>query len=278
MRFRPCIDIHAGEVKQIVGSTLTDSKDAEPVTNFVASQSAGDFARMYKTNNLIGGHVIMLGTSQVNTNAALEALEAYPGRLQVGGGINAANCQFFIEKGASHVIVTSYVFRDGQIDFDRLEKLKQLIGKEHLVLDLSCRKKVEDNKFYVMTDRWQKFTTTSIEYVSRQKDKSQCSVKANTAEALFHRLAEYCDEFLVHAVDVEGKRCGIQQELVKLLAKWCPLPVTYAGGASSLDDLDFVERIGNGKVDLSIGSALDIFGGDIRYEDVVAWDRKRASN
>ncbi|ETI42623.1 phosphoribosylformimino-5-aminoimidazole carboxamide ribotide isomerase, variant [Phytophthora nicotianae CJ01A1] len=260
MRFRPCIDIHAGEVKQIVGSTLTDAEGVGPVTNFVASQSAGDFARMYKKDGLVGGHVIMLGASEANTNAALDALQSYPGGLQVGGGINADNCQFFVEKGASHVIVTSYVFRDGQIDFERLEKLKQLIGKEHLVLDLSCRKKVEDNKFYVMTDRWQKFTTTSID------------------EALFHRLAEYCDEFLVHAVDVEGKRCGIQQELVELLAKWSPLPVTYAGGASSLDDLDFVERIGSGKVDLSIGSALDIFGGDIRYEDVVAWDKKRGEN
>ncbi|KAK1943435.1 1-(5-phosphoribosyl)-5-[(5-phosphoribosylamino)methylideneamino] imidazole-4-carboxamide isomerase [Phytophthora citrophthora] len=268
MRFRPCIDIHAGEVKQIVGSTLTDGEGAAPVTNFVASQSAGDFARMYKKDGLVGGHVIMLGASEANTNAALEALQAYPGGLQVGGGINDENCQFFVEKGASHVIVTSYVFRGGQIDFDRLEKLKQLIGKEHLVLDLSCRKKAEDNKFYVMTDRWQTFTTTSID------------------EVLFHRLAEYCDEFLVHAVDVEGKRCGIQclmcklyqQELVELLTKWSPLPVTYAGGASSLDDLDFVERIGNGKVDLSIGSALDIFGGDIRYEDVVSWDKKRADN
>ncbi|CAH0474630.1 unnamed protein product [Peronospora belbahrii] len=260
MRFRPCIDIHAGEVKQIVGSTLTDNQDIKPVTNYVATQSAGEFARMYKAHGLLGGHIIMLGTSEVNTNAALEALDAFPGGLQVGGGINAENCQFFVEKGASHVIVTSYVFRDGEIDFHRLEKLKQLIGKERLVLDLSCRKNTEDNKFYVMTDRWQTFTTTSID------------------EALFHRLADYCDEFLVHAVDVEGKRCGIQQELVELLAQWSPLPVTYAGGASSLDDLDFVERIGKGKVDLSIGSALDIFGGDICYEDVVAWDRKRASN
>ncbi|KAF1781090.1 Aldolase-type TIM barrel [Phytophthora cactorum] len=238
MRFRPCIDIHAGEVKQIVGSTLTDGEGAAP---------------MYKKDGLVGGHVIMLGASEANTNAALDALQNYPGGLQVGGGINADNCQFFVEKGASHVIVTSYVFRDGQIDFERLEKLKQRIGKEHLVLDLSCRKKAEDNKFYVMTDRWQKFTTTSID------------------EPLFHRLAEYCDEFLVHAVDVEGKRCGIQQELVELLAKWSPLPVTYAGGASSLDDLDFVERIGNGK-------CARHFWGDIRYEDVVAWDKNRAEN
>ncbi|CAI5736686.1 unnamed protein product [Hyaloperonospora brassicae] len=260
MRFRPCIDLHAGAVKQIVGSTLTDDASNDPVTNFVSSQSAGDFARMYKRDGLVGGHVIMLGTSEANTKAALEALQAYPGRLQVGGGITAENCQFFVEKGASHVIVTSYVFREGQIDFDRLETLKQLVGKERLVLDLSCRKREEDNKFYVVTDRWQKFTTTAID------------------EALFRRLAAYCDEFLVHAVDVEGKRCGIQQELVELLAQWKTLPVTYAGGASSLNDLDFVDRIGNGKVDLSIGSALDIFGGDIHYADVVAWDKKRATD
>lgn len=258
MRFRPCIDIHAGEVKQIVGSTLTDSESAGPITNFVASQSAGEFARMYKKDGLLGGHVIMLGTSEANTNAALDALHNYPGGLQVGGGITAENCQFFIAEGASHVIVTSYVFRNGQIDFERLQKLVRLIGKDHLVLDLSCRKRPEDGQFYVMTDRWQTFTTTSID------------------AALFHRLAEYCDEFLVHAVDVEGKQCGIQHELVELLAQWSPLPVTYAGGAKALDDLNFVERIGNGKVDLSIGSALDIFGGDIRYEDVVAWDKKRA--
>ncbi|GAB9467197.1 hypothetical protein Gpo141_00004552 [Globisporangium polare] len=254
MRFRPCIDIHAGEVKQIVGSTLTDGQDA-PVTNFVATQSAGEFAQMYKRDALTGGHVIMLGASEANTQAALEALRAYPGGLQVGGGINADNCRFFVENGASHVIVTSYVFRDGQIDFERLTNLKDLVGKEHLVLDLSCRKRADDGKFYVMTDRWQKFTTTSID------------------ESLFRKLAEYCDEFLVHAVDVEGKRCGIQQELVELLAEWSPIPITYAGGASSLDDLEFVKRIGKGTVDLSIGSALDIFGGDIRYDDVVAWNK-----
>ncbi|TYZ68569.1 hypothetical protein PybrP1_006096 [[Pythium] brassicae (nom. inval.)] len=266
MRFRPCIDIHAGEVKQIVGSTLSDASGSAPITNFVASQSAGEFAAMYKRDALTGGHVIMLGASDANTQAALEALRAYPGGLQVGGGINADNCRFFVENGASHVIVTSYVFRDGQIDFQRLTALTNLVGKEHLappvlrgtrnhaqVLDLSCRKRADDGKFYVMTDRWQKFTTTSID------------------ASVFHKLAEYCDEFLVHAVDVEGKRCGIQQELVELLAEWSPIPVTYAGGASSLDDLEFVKRIGKGKVDLSIGSALDIFGGDIRYEDVVAW-------
>ncbi|GLE02209.1 hypothetical protein PINS_up011047 [Pythium insidiosum] len=256
MRFRPCIDIHAGEVKQIVGSTLTDGQEA-PVTNFVASMSAGAFARMYKEDGIAGGHVIMLGASEENKAAALEALREYPSGLQIGGGINDENCQFYVQNGASHVIVTSYVFRDGKIDFERLQKLKDLIGKKHLVLDLSCRKKAEDGKFYVMTDRWQKFTTTSID------------------EALFATLSEYCDEFLVHAVDVEGKRCGIQQELVELLAKWSPLPVTYAGGAHSLEDLEFVERIGNGKVDLSIGSALDIFGGDIRYQDVVAWHKAR---
>ncbi|TMW69173.1 hypothetical protein Poli38472_001329 [Pythium oligandrum] len=255
MRFRPCIDIHAGDVKQIVGSTLTDGQE-DPVTNFVATMSAGAFARMYKEDNVPGGHVIMLGASEENKRAALEALREYPNGLQIGGGITDENCQFYIENGASHVIVTSYVFRDGQIDYERLEKLKSLVGKDHLVLDLSCRKKADDGKFYVMTDRWQKFTTTAID------------------EALFHKLSAYCDEFLVHAVDVEGKRCGIQQELLELIAQWSPIPVTYAGGARSLEDLEFVERIGNGKVDLSIGSALDIFGGDIPYKDVVTWHQQ----
>ncbi|DAZ97141.1 TPA: LOW QUALITY PROTEIN: hypothetical protein N0F65_004755, partial [Lagenidium giganteum] len=277
MKFRPCIDIHAGEVKQIVGSTLTDGQEA-PVTNYVASQSAGEFARMYKADNVPGGHVIMLGASEANKAAALEALQAYPGGLQVGGarapwlatkwcfangdsdqaacGITDENCKLYIDNGASHVIVTSYIFRDGQIDYERLTKLRDLVGKDHLVLDLSCRKKAEDGKFYVMTDRWQKFTSTSID------------------EALFHRLAAYCDEFLVHAVDVEGKRCGIQTELVELLGKWSTIPVTYAGGASSLEDLELVQRVGNGKVDLSIGSALDIFGGAIKYRDVVAWQKQ----
>ncbi|TDH73797.1 uncharacterized protein CCR75_003302 [Bremia lactucae] len=166
MRFRPCIDIHAGEVKQIVGSTLMDNGIEGPVTNFVATQKAGEFARMYKNDGLVGGHVIMLGVSEANTNAALDALQNYPGGLQVGGGINADNCRFFVDHGASHVIVTSYVFRDGHIDYERLEKLVQLIGKNHLVLDLSCRKKASDNNFYVMTDRWQKFTSTAIECVA----------------------------------------------------------------------------------------------------------------
>ncbi|KAF1333252.1 Phosphoribosylformimino-5-aminoimidazole carboxamide ribotide isomerase, partial [Globisporangium splendens] len=247
MRFRPCIDIHAGEVKQIVGSTLTDDKAQTPVTNFVATQSAGEFAKLYKRDGLTGGHVIMLGASEENKSAALEALQAYPNGLQIGGGISADNCRFYVENGASHVIVTSVHILTS---YRRCAVVNQ-------VLDLSCRKKAEDGKFYVMTDRWQKFTTTSID------------------ENLFHKLAEYCDEFLVHAVDVEGKRCGIQQELVELLAEWSPIPVTYAGGASSLADLDFVARIGKGKVDLSIGSALDIFGGDIRYDDVVAWNNAR---
>jgi len=268
MRFRPCIDLHNGIVKQIVGSTLTDksdneSKDAaeEPVTNFETKKSSEEFARMYAEDNLPGGHVIMLGPN--NTEAALAALRAYPEGMQVGGGITASNAGEYIAAGASHVIVTSWVFKDGNVAFDRLQTLLQLVGKEKLVLDLSCRKKTiedgeePDDKYYVVTDRWQKYTDFPI-----------------TQENLY-LLAQYCDEFLVHGVEVEGKRVGIMEDLVKMLGDWSPIKVTYAGGASSLEDLDRVKELGGGKVDLTIGSALDIFGGDIRYRDVVDWQRQQ---
>ncbi|OQR80802.1 1-(5-phosphoribosyl)-5- (5-phosphoribosylamino)methylideneamino imidazole-4-carboxamide isomerase [Achlya hypogyna] len=258
MKFRPCIDIHAGVVKQIVGSTLTDLKHdaAGPVTNFVSALSAAEYAAMYKRDGLRGGHIIMLGAGEANEAAAQSALATFPLGMQVGGGITADNCRAYLDKGASHVIVTSYVFRNGQIDMDRLARLRDVAGKERLVLDLSCRKKA-DGRFYIMTDRWQIFTDVFL------------------SETLLVDLAQYCDEYLVHAVDVEGKRCGIQEELVDLLGRWAPIPVTYAGGARSIDDLELVRRIGHNKVDLSIGSALDIFGGDIPYDAVVAWHQKQ---
>ncbi|EQC28512.1 phosphoribosylformimino-5-aminoimidazole carboxamide ribotide isomerase [Saprolegnia diclina VS20] len=252
MKFRPCIDIHAGVVKQIVGSTLSDRKDAAgPVTNFVSTLSAADYATMYQRDGLRGGHIIMLGASEANEAAAKSALAAFPHGMQVGGGITAENARMYLDAGASHVIVTSYVFRNGHIDMTRLAQLGDVAGKDRVVLDLSCRKK-EDGRFYIMTDRWQVFTDVFL------------------SEELLRELAQYCDEYLVHAVDVEGKRCGIQEELVDLLGRWSPIPVTYAGGARSLNDLGLVERLGHNKVDLSIGSALDIFGGDIPYAAVVA--------
>jgi len=247
MKFRPCIDLHGGKVKQIVGSTLVDGNEAALVTNFESERSAADFAALYKEDGLAGGHVVMLGPG--NEAAALSALGTYPGGLQIGGGITADNAKPYLDAGASHVIVTSYVFRDGAIDFDRLRTLSRTVGKERLVLDLSCRKR--GDAYYVVTDRWQKFTNFDI-------------TPANLRE-----LASYCDEFLVHAVDVEGKQSGIEADLVAKLGEWAPIPTTYAGGVSTFEDIDVVERLGRGNVDLTIGSALDLFGGRIPYRKVV---------
>ncbi len=252
--FRPCIDLHEGKVKQIVGGTLSDA--AQDVrTNFVSEKSSAEFAKLYRADGLRGGHVIMLGSG--NEAAAREALAAYPGGMQVGGGVNLENAASWLDAGASQVIVTSWVFQGGRVDFDRLASLERKLGKQRLVLDLSCRRRGAD--YWVVTDRWQKFTDVSI-----------------SAETLA-RLAQACDEFLVHAVDVEGLCRGIDAELVERLAVESPIPVTYAGGASSLQDLELVTRLGQGRVDLTIGSALDIFGGSgVRYADAVAFNRQQA--
>ena len=211
---------------------------------------------MYQTDGLTGGHVIMLGSG--NQEAAKSALSAYPDGLQIGGGITSSNAQEWISYGASHVIVTSHVFHNGQIDWDRLNALVALIGKEKLVLDRSCRRQVGDatGPYYVVTDRWQTYTNVEVNQTTLEK------------------LGNYCSEFLVHGVENEGKRCGILEDLVELLGKHSPLPVTYAGGVKGIDDLERVKVLGGGKVDLTIGSALDCFGGDIGYEDVVAWHKK----
>ena len=253
--FRPCIDLHQGRVKQIVGSTLTDDPGQGPATNFESSKPSEEFASMYKRDNLGGGHVIMLGPG--NEEAAKAALRAFPGGLQVGGGITPANASAYLDAGASHVIVTSYVFREGRLDSERLAEIVQTVGKERLVLDLSCRRREPGGPFFVVTDRWQKFTSLAL-----------------SAETL-KDLAQHCVEFLVHAVDVEGKQSGIEEDLVKMLGEWSPIPVTYAGGARSLEDLELVNRLGGGKVDLAIGSALDIFGGKLAYSSVVEWSRAR---
>jgi phosphoribosylformimino-5-aminoimidazole carboxamide ribotide isomerase len=249
--FRPCIDLHDGRVKQIVGGTLRSS-GAGLRTNFVSDRPASWFAELYRRDGLRGGHVILLGPG--NEFQAKAALAAYPGGLQIGGGVNPDNAAGWLEAGASHVIVTSWVFHEGRVDWERLNRLVQTVGKEHLVLDLSCRRK--DGEYFVVTDRWQTFTQEKLDQKS-----------------LF-KLAESCAEFLVHAADVEGLCRGIDSELVELLACFSPIPVTYAGGAKSLVDLQTVERLGRGRVDLTIGSALDIFGGTgVRYEDAVAFNR-----
>ena len=257
MRFRPCIDLHCGKVKQIVGSTLS-SEEGSLRTNFETSKSSSDFASLYRSDRLPGGHVIMLGPGC--EEAALAALSAYPMGLHVGGGINPSNAKRYLDAGASHVIVTSYVFKDGHIAWERLDELVSAVGKERLVIDLSCRRLPEakrggDSNFYVVTDKWQKYTDFAL-----------------TPEGLA-RLAAMCDEFLVHGVDVEGMQCGILDDLVTFLGEYSPIPVTYAGGARSLEDLERVKVLGKGKVDLTIGSALDIFGGNLKYATVVDWQR-----
>jgi len=248
--FRPCIDLHDGKVKQIVGSTLGE---AGLRTNFVSEKPAAWFADRYKQDGLYGGHVIRLGPG--NDDEARSALAVFPGGLQIGGGITGQNAREWIEAGASHVIVTSWIFKDGGVEWQRLEALVQAIGKERLVVDLSCRRR--GGQSFVVTDRWQKFTDLAI-----------------TAETL-DRFSRSCAEFLVHAVDVEGLCQGIDRELVQQLGQESPLPVTYAGGANAMSDLEEVARLGQGRVDLTIGSALDIFGGrGVRYADCVAFNRR----
>lgn len=302
MRFRPCIDLHAGAVKQIVGSTLSDDP-AQLRTNFESKMSAREFAEMYKRDSLVGGHVIMLGPG--NEEAALGALAAYPSGLQVGGGVNCANARKYIDAGASHIIVTSWVFEGGKLSRDRLAQLVDAVGarptppararesvarlhlqtcgavprragsrpdplpcarprragRERIVLDLSCRKRPDDpsGPYHVVMDKWQRFTDCAVD------------------RATLGELAASCAEFLVHGVDVEGKGCGIEDELVRCLGECSPIPVTYAGGCRDLGDVERVRELGRGRVDVTIGSALDIFGGPLKYSEVVAWDAREAA-
>lgn len=251
--FRPCIDLHEGKVKQIVGGTLAGEAAGALHTNFVSERPAAWFAELYQRDNLRGGHVIMLGPG--NDGEARAALKAFPGGMQIGGGINLDNARSWLEAGASHVIVTSWVFREGRVDWSRLKPLVAAIGREKLVLDLSCRRRGMD--YLVVTDRWRKFTDVKL---------SRDALKM---------FADCCAEFLIHAVDVEGLCRGIDGELVEKLGEWSPIPTTYAGGANSLADLETVTKLGHGRIDLTIGSALDIFGGNgVRYEDCVAFNQR----
>lgn len=253
MKFRPCIDIHNGKVKQIVGGSLIDQGD-QADTNFSSEFEADFYAEMYQKDGLAGGHIILLNPVSseyypATKEQAMKALTVYPGGMQIGGGINADNAREYLDAGASHVIVTSYVFKDGEIKWENLKKLAEEAGKEHVVLDLSCRKK--EDGYYIVTDRWQKFTNVKL------------SVE------ILEQLSEYCDEFLVHGVDVEGKAHGIEEDLVKILSAYEGNPVTYAGGIGSMEDLENLRKIANGKLDFTIGSALDLFGGKIPYRELL---------
>ena len=253
MHFRPCIDIHNGKVKQIVGGSLTDEQDYAK-ENFVSEQDAAWYARKYRRDGLKGGHIIQLNSVDspyypATKEQALSALRAYPGGLQAGGGITADNARAFLDAGASHVIVTSYVFRNGRIYYENLEHIRRITGKERLVLDLSCRRK--DGAYYIVTDRWQKFTNVKV-----------------TAQ-LLTELSAWCAEFLVHAVDVEGKASGIEEELAVLLGEWTGIPITYAGGVGSMEDIQKLKELGRDRLDVTVGSALSLFGGCIPYRNVV---------
>ena len=255
MKFRPCIHIHNGCVKQIVGGSLQDTGD-KAKENFVAEQDAAYYARLYKKMGLSGGHIILLNDTSspyydVTKEQALLALEAYRGGMQVGGSINPKNAMGYLDAGATHVIVTSYVFTNGEINMDNLRFLNNKVGKEHIVLDLSCKK--NGDKYYVATDRWQNLTNVEVD------------------EKLFCNLSQYCDEFLVHAVDVEGKAKGIDDEVADILGKLNGMKVTYAGGIGSFSDLDKLKLLGQGKIDFTVGSALDIFGGSMNFEKVCAY-------
>lgn len=252
MRFRPCIDIHNGKVKQIVGGSLKDAGD-QAQENFVSAQDAAFYAGLYRDAGIKGGHVILLNGKdspyyEETKKQALLALSAYPGGLQAGGGICPENAGEFLDAGASHVIVTSYVFKDGRISWENLERLKHAVGRERLVLDLSCRKK--DGQYYIVTDRWQRFT------------------EAVVSLSLMEKLGSCCDEFLVHAVDVEGKARGVETELAALLSRYTARPVTYAGGVGSGKDLEDLRLYGQGRLDVTVGSALDLFGGSIPFAEL----------
>ena len=259
MKFRPCIDIHNGKVKQIVGGSLKDAGD-QAEENFVSEQDAAFFARLYQNKKLSGGHIILLNPPssefyEQTKRQALSALRAYPGGLQIGGGITPENAGEYLEAGASHVIVTSYVFKDGKLHYDRLQEMVRAVSKNRLVMDLSCRKR--DGSYYIVTDRWQKYTDVLLN------------------EETLHKLAGFCDEFLVHAVDVEGKANGIEAEVAALLGNSCEIPSTYAGGVHSYEDLEKLKLLGRNRVDVTIGSALDLFGGRMSFETVVLLSQQK---
>jgi len=253
-RFRPCIDLHQGKVKQIVGGSLRDH-GAGPVENFVSDKTPAWFAEAFRADHVTGGHVIKLGPG--NDEAAREALAAWPGGLQIGGGISAANAREWLDAGASHVIVTSALFdTEGKFLADMLEDLVKTIGAEKLIIDLSCRR--TPSGWTVAMNRWQTLTDLDV------------------TPATLDRLAPHCAEFLIHAADVEGLCGGIDAELVSLLGTWGKIPLTYAGGAATMDDLRLVESAGQGKVDITVGSALDLFGGKgLAYKDLVSWNRRK---
>ncbi len=248
MQFRPCIDIHKGKVKQIIGGSLNEQQGTVD-TNFVSEKSSAYYARMYQNDQLRGGHVIMLDRTPETKQEALQSLKSFPNGLQIGGGITDQNAKEFLNAWASHVIVSSYIFENGKLSYEKLEKLIAITGKDRLVLDLSCRKK--DDKYIVVIDRWQTFTNFEITIKNLKI------------------LSKYCSEFLIHGVDSEGKKQGIEKGLLETISLFNDIPITYAGGIRNFEDIKLIEQDGKGNIHFTIGSALDIFGGNLEYEKVI---------
>lgn len=199
----------------------------------------------------------MIKLGDGNDAAARAALQAWPGGLQLGGSINALNAAEWLEAGAEKLIVTSWLFPNCTFSIERLAEISSLIGRDRLVVDLSCR--CTGDGWTVAINKWQTLTDMQL-----------------NGESL-HRVARFCSEFLIHAADVEGLCCGIDERLVKMLALWSPLPCTYAGGGRRIEDLDLVDRLSNGRVDVTFGSALDIFGGSgIKLVDCIKWNREHS--
>jgi len=251
-KFRPCIDLHDGLVKQVIGGTFAEDRDKAPIENFVSERKSRHFAEMYRNDNLVGGHVIMLGSG--NEESASDAIKEYPQGLQLGGGITPKNAAGWLDRGATHVIVTSYIFEGSFFSDERLSKMVKSVGKDRLVIDLSCRV-CSEGGWKVAKDRWQTITNLPINHETLDK------------------LSDSCSEFLIHAADVEGKCEGIDVELVKLLGSWGKIPLTYAGGVRSIEDLHKIDELSSGCLDVTVGSALDIFGGTgISYSECVEWN------
>ena len=241
------------QVKQIVGGSLSDTDQEQLQTNFIAEHDSAWFAEQYKQDQLYGGHIIKLGPG--NDEAARRALSAWPDGMHLGDGINADNAKSWLDAGAEKVIVTSFLFDGDHLNVHKLQALSNLVGKEQLVVDLSCRRR--NDSWVVATNRWQTYTDFAI--------------NPENLEA----VAAYCSELLIHAADVEGKCQGIDQELVQFLGQHISIPCTYAGGARNIDDLKSVQSLSNGCIDLTFGSALDIFGGNgVTYAECVNWNKQ----
>ncbi|MBV64303.1 MAG: phosphoribosylformimino-5-aminoimidazole carboxamide ribotide isomerase [Rickettsiales bacterium] len=254
-KFRPCIDLHRGLVKQVVGGSFSDSEIDQPIENFVSDKDSAYYANLYRKNQLPGGHIIMLGEG--NEKSAKLALNEYPGGMQIGGGITPNNASYWLDEGASHVIVTSYIFEDSKFSEDKLQALTNAVGKDKLVIDLSCRT-CPNGGWKVAKDKWKTITDLQVSH------------------ATFDSLSNQCAEFLIHAADVEGKCEGIDDDLAGLLGSWGKIPMTYAGGVKALGDLNRIEELSSGKVDVTIGSALDIFGGSsITYQECLDWNKRK---